>query len=415
MPQQAIIVSQDEVLVGTLSRGLTSAEVCAQPTALGYYPEPVEIRSLIQSCPDPVVVVLIDLTGQSRALDLIRHLRESHPGVVTLAVDRAPSRASFNGATEAGAWGYLAPPFDIGPLAEHFQLRADDRKAAAAAPEGRAPAALAAESKAPAESEHGAESERGAESKPEAERGTLISFMPVQGGNGASTVALHVAQAIARDPGTKVLLLDFDFHSGTVAFRLRLKPEHTVADLLEYNHLSGEDLSRLAGASNGFQVLVAPPSNASVSVEMLGRIPAALDSARLACDYVIVDLPDPLFSSSRTILKMSDRVYLVCTPEITSLHLARRKAQQLREAGVPNDRLGLLVNRVGAWGSFQPSEVQRVVGAPVVWTLDNDYASLHEATLAGGLLAADSSLSKQFHRFAGHMRATLGKAPAVRA
>jgi MinD-like ATPase involved in chromosome partitioning or flagellar assembly/ActR/RegA family two-component response regulator len=408
MPQQAIIVSQDEVLVGTLSRGLASAEVCAQPTALGYYPETVEIRGLIDSSPDPVAVVLIDLTGQSRALDLIRRLRESHPGVVTLAVDRAPSRASFNGATEAGAWGYLAPPFDIGPLAEHFQLRAQDRKAGAATPEV---------TQHPAESEPGAESGPGAGSKPqaEAERGILISFMPVQGGNGASTAALHVAQAIARDPAMKVLLLDFDFHSGTVAFRLRLKPEHTVADLLKNNHLSGEDLTRLAGLSNGFHVLVAPPSNTAVSVEMLGRIPAVLDSARRVCDYVIADLPDPLFSSSRAILKMSDRVYLVCTPEITSLHLARRKAQQLRDAGVPNDRLGLLVNRVGAWGSFQPSEVQRVVGAPVVWTLDNDYASLHEATLAGGLLAEDSSLSKQFQKFAEHMRATLATAPAVRA
>jgi pilus assembly protein CpaE len=397
MPQQAIIVSSDEVLVGTLSRGLASAEVCAQPTALGYYPEPVEVRGLIESSRDPVAVVLIDLTGQSRALDLIRHLRESHPGVVTLAVDRAPSRASFNGATEAGAWGYLAPPFDIGPLAEHFQLRAHDPKPQAAPP------AESAQGPAVADSEAGPE------------QGILISFMPVQGGNGASTVALHVAQAIARDPGTKVLLLDFDFHSGTVAFRLRLKPKHTIADLLENNHLSGDDLTRLASVSHGFQVLVAPPSNTSVSVEMLDRIPVVLDSALRACDYVIADLPDPLFSSSRTILKMSDRVYLVCTPEITSLHLARRKAQQLRDAGVPNDRLGLLVNRVGAWGSFQPSEVQRVVGAPVVWTLDNDYASLHEATLAGGLLAEDSSLSKQVQRFTEHMRATLGKAPIVRA
>lgn len=390
MPQQAIIVSPDEVLVGTLSRGLASAEVCPQPTALSYYPEIGEMRGLIDGSPEPVAVVLLDLAGQSRALDLIRHLRESHPSVVTLAVDRAPSRASFNGATEAGAWGYLAPPFDIGPLAEHFQLRSNDKKAQ--------PADTA---KAPAEAEP--------------DQGKLISFMPVQGGNGASTIALHVAQAVARDPAAKVLLLDFDFHSGTVAFRIRLKPQHTIAYLLETSNLSDGDWDRLASASNGFHVLVAPPSNSAVSVEMLGRIPAVLESARRAYSYVIADLPDPLFSSSRAILKMSDRVYLVCTPEITSLHLARRKAQQLRDAGVPNDRLGLLVNRVGAWGSFQPTEVQRVVGVPVVWTLDNDYASLHDATLAGGLVRESSSLSKQFHEFAEYMRATLRKTSAVRA
>jgi pilus assembly protein CpaE len=388
MPQQAIIVSPDEVLVGTLSRGLVAADVCGQPSALSYYPEIGEFRALIDASPDPVAVVLIDLAGQSRALDLIRHLRESHPAVVTLAVDRAPSRASFNGATEAGAWGYLAPPFDIGPLAEHFQLRSGDRRtpppAAETVPAGETP-----------------------------DQGKLISFMPVQGGNGASTIAVHVAEGIARDPEAKVLLLDFDFHSGTVAFRLRLKPQHTVADLLRKNELADENWGHLASTFDGFHVLVAPASNTSVSVEMLGRIPGMLESARRAYRYIIADLPDPLFSSSRAILKMSDRVYLVCTPEITSLHLARRKAQQLREAGVPNDRLGLLVNRVGAWGSFQPSEVQRVVGAPVVWTLDNDYASLHDATLAGGLVAESTSLSKQFHEFAEHMRATLRKtAPA---
>ena len=381
--------------MGTLSRGLASAEVCCQPTAMGYYPEIAEIRQIIDASQEPVAVVLFDLAGQSRALDLIRRLRETHPAVVTLAVDRAPSRASFNGATEAGAWGYLAPPFDIGPLAEHFQLSEHAPKAAPPADTASAPARTEAEA--------------------DADQGQLFSFMPVQGGNGASTVALHVAEALARDPEAKTVLLDFDFHSGTIAFRLRLKPQHTVADLLEQNGLADGDWSRLTTVANGFHVLVSPPSNTAVTVEMLSRIPKALESARRAFQFTIVDLPDPLFSSSRTILKMSDRVYLVCTPEITSLHLARRKAQQLRDAGVANERLGLLVNRVGAWGSFQPSEVQRVVGAPVVWTLDNDYPSLHQATLAGGLVSESSSLGKQFHAFADHMRATLQKNSAVRA
>jgi pilus assembly protein CpaE len=395
MPQQAIIVSPDEVLVGTLSRGLAAAGVCARPTALSYYPEIDEIGELIGASPEAVAVILIDLAGQSRALDLIRHLRRTHSSVVTLAVDRAPSRASFNGATEAGAWGYLAPPFDIGPLAEHFQLRDHVRSVQPAGPENGA--------KAPAEAQQKTIAAR--------RQGKLISFMPVQGGNGASTVSMHVAEAIARDTEEKVLLMDFDFHSGTVAFRLCLKPQHTVLDLLNKKSLSDGDWGRLASTFNAFHVLVAPPSNVAVSVDMLSRIPQALEAARRAYTYTIADLPDPLFTSSRAILKMSDRVFLVCTPEITSLHLARRKAQQIRDAGVPNDRLGLLVNRVGAWGSFQPSEVQRVVGTPVVWTLDNDYAALHQATLAGGLVAEGSSLSMQFREFAGHMRSTLRTAP----
>jgi Flp pilus assembly CpaE family ATPase len=188
-----------------------------------------------------------------------------------------------------------------------------------------------------------------------------------------------------------------------------------VEDLLNLEDFHDQDWRHMTSACNSFQMLVAPPSNAAVTSEMLARVPAALLSAQRNFDYVIADLPDPLFSSSRHILKMSSRVYLVCTPEITSLHLARRKAQQVREAGVPSDRLGLVVNRVGAWGSFQPSEVQRVVGAPVVWTLDNDYPALHQATIAGGLVTEGSSLDKQFRGLAEHIRATLHQRPAVRA
>jgi pilus assembly protein CpaE len=387
MTQQAIIVSPDEGLVGILSRGLAVAGVCSQPSALGYYPEISELREMIDSSPGSGSVVLFDLAGQSRALDLIRHLRRSHPNVATLAVDQAPSRASFNGATEAGAWGYLAPPFDIVPLAEHFQLRSDQQERS-----------LIANLLAP---------------PPEAEpgRGQLLSFMPVQGGNGASTIALHVASAIARDPQTKALLLDFDFHSGTAAFRLRLKPRHTFVDLLESERLCQETWGCMVSVHQQLHILVAPASSTAMTAELMGRIPAVLASARRVYSCVIADLPDPLFTSSKHILKVSDRVYLVCTPEITSLHLARRKAQQLRDSGVPNDRIGLVVNRVGAWGSFQPSEVQRVVGAPVVWTLDNDYATLHEATLAGGLVAEDSGLGKQFLGLAEHIRATLTTSP----
>jgi Flp pilus assembly CpaE family ATPase len=110
---------------------------------------------------------------------------------------------------------------------------------------------------------------------------------------------------------------------------------------------------------------------------------------------VIIDHPDAIYSSSRHILTLANLVYLVCTPEMTALHLARRKVQQIRALGVPNDRLRLVVNRASSWGSLGVKDIGRIVGVPVSWALDNDYAALRDAVWNGGLVEEDSTLAAQ--------------------
>lgn len=357
MAQQVIIISPDEALVATLCTGLADAEITEEPAVLIEYPSLPELREQIESSHGRVAAVLVDLSGRSRALELIGELRDAHPDIPALAADSSPSRTSFSAATEAGAWGYLMPPFDLGPLAKHFRQVEEDV------------------------------------SEPEESR--LVSFMPVQGGNGASTIALHVADAISHQVKERALLVDFDFHSGTVAFRLRLKPKYTLADVMEWENFSDDNWEQVVCRWNQLDVLVAPPSNRSISGGSFIRIPEILASAMRVYRYVIVDLPDPIFSSSRDILNLSDTVYLVCTPELMSLHLARRKAQQIRSLGVPAENLRLVVNRVGSWGSLQTDHVGEVVGIPVTWTLDNDYAALREATWSGGLVPQQAALAQQ--------------------
>ncbi len=375
MLHKVIIVSPDQALVETLCAGLARAKVSERPAILTQYPTRAEMRELITASRTPVAAVVVDLRDRAKGLELIRELREAYPELPAVAADNAPSRASFNGATEAGAWAYLVPPFDLEPLADHFR-------------ETPAPANI-----------------------PQPVEGRLISFMPVQGGNGASTVALHVADAIARQLNLHTLLVDFDFHSGTVAFRLRLKPKFTLADVVEWDGFSDDLWDQVACHWNHLDVLVAPPSNRSISGEHLDRIPSIFSSAMRVYPVVIVDLPDPIFSSSRHILNLSSNVYLVCTPELMSLHLARRKAQQIRSLGVPGEKLRLILNRVGSWGSLQTAHVADVVGVPVVWTLDNDYAALREATWSGGLVPAPSALARQLREFGAQI---IGEAGLVR-
>jgi MinD-like ATPase involved in chromosome partitioning or flagellar assembly len=223
----------------------------------------------------------------------------------------------------------------------------------------------------------------------------MVCFLPVQGGNGASTVSLHVAEAISHHLNQRVLLADFDFHSGTLAFRLGLKPVHTLGDVFEWNQNKDQLWESAVCRWKKLDVLVAPPSNSSIHPHGLDRLPDIFGSALERYPYVIVDHPDAIYSSSRHILTLSDLVYLVCTPEITSLHLARRKVQQIRAMGVASERLRLIVNRAGSWGSLGVQDVGKIVGVPVSWALNNDYAALRDAVWNGGLVQDGSELAKQ--------------------
>jgi MinD-like ATPase involved in chromosome partitioning or flagellar assembly len=226
-------------------------------------------------------------------------------------------------------------------------------------------------------------------------KSVMVCFLPVQGGNGASTVSLHVAEAISHHLNERVLLSDFDFHSGTLAFRLGLKPAHTLGDVFEWSQNKEQLWEKVVCRWKKLDVLVAPPSNSSIHPHSLDRLPDIFVSALERYPYVIVDHPDAIYSSSRHILMLSDLVYLVCTPEITSLHLARRKVQQIRAMGVPGERLRLIVNRAGSWGSLGVQDVGKIVGVPVSWALNNDYAALRDAVWNGGLVQDGSELAKQ--------------------
>lgn len=226
-------------------------------------------------------------------------------------------------------------------------------------------------------------------------KSVLVCFLPVQGGNGASTVSLHVAEAISHHLNQRVLLADFDFHSGTLAFRLGLKPAHTLGDVFDWSQSNDQLWENVVCRWKKLDVLVAPPSNSSIHPQNLDKLPEIFGSALERYPYVIVDHPDAIYSSSRHILTLSDLVYLVCTPEITSLHLARRKVQQIRAMGVPGERLRLIVNRTGSWGSLGVQDVGKIVGVPVSWALNNDYAALRDAVWNGGLVQDGSELAKQ--------------------
>ena len=279
----------------------------------------------------------------------------------------------------AGASEFLVPPFDLSHL-QHL-LRSHRNTVAAS---------------------------------PSKSLGKLLCVLPAQGGNGASTIVVHLTQLISKAIDNKVLLVDFDFHSGTIAFRLRLKPEFSFADAVARIDDIDELWARLTCNRDSVDVLAAPPPGIVMPSQAFRHVSTIFTSAMRAYPFVLVDLPTALHSSCRDILGLADSVYLIATPEVVALHLARRRVNELRDLGLSPKNIHLVLNRTGSKKTLNVDDVAEVVGVPVFDTLSNDYSSVSDAALKGGLVPADSTLGRELASLARHMtglQATTRKKP----
>jgi Flp pilus assembly CpaE family ATPase len=98
-------------------------------------------------------------------------------------------------------------------------------------------------------------------------------------------------------------------------------------------------------------------------------------------------------------MQESKKIFLVCTPEIPSLHQAREKLTFLREYELES-RVAIILNRVGRKPLFTEKQVAELVGAPVVWKFPNDYVGVYRALTEGTLIDPASELGKSFTDFA---------------
>ena len=153
----------------------------------------------------------------------------------------------------------------------------------------------------------------------------VIVFVPAKAGSGASTVALNVTGALANKCGKSVILIEADLHSGPAGMYLNLDPKHSVADALEASH-------RLEGSWNE---LITPVQNFAIlpAFSIRGQVPQVspwayrrlLTFTRVRYEHVVFDLPEVVNHATEAIVSGAKAVYVVCTPEVPSLMLARKR------------------------------------------------------------------------------------------
>jgi pilus assembly protein CpaE len=229
-------------------------------------------------------------------------------------------------------------------------------------------------------------------------RGDIVVFLPSKPGSGASTVAAHTALAASRSESKRVLLVDLDRDAPMQAFLNCLRPEHYLQEaLINAEKLDGDMWSQIISRRGALDILPADADGATGEVN--SHTQALLAFIRRAYDLTCVDLPGPLDAASVEVLLEAKRVYLVCTQELASVHIAMRKADRLKRLGLCKE-MRVVLNRYDPDHVMNAETVADLVGLPVELTVPNGYALARSTAEKGWTVDPSTSMGKSYSKLA---------------
>jgi Flp pilus assembly CpaE family ATPase len=223
----------------------------------------------------------------------------------------------------------------------------------------------------------------------------LFAFLPARPGSGATTVAIHAAAAAAQLGQQRTLLIDFDLRLGLTSFLLKLNGERSVLDALALSERLEDSLwEGLVNRRGMLDILGSAPVDFSQERREL-QAAKLLRFVRQRYQAVCVDLPGELRDHEVETLQQAQEVFLVCTPELATLHLARRKVEALRSLEVL-PRVSLLVNRVPKGRTqLSAAQIEELLDARVLLTLPAADGDVSQAAREASMVAPNTPFGRQ--------------------
>jgi pilus assembly protein CpaE len=180
---------------------------------------------------------------------------------------------------------------------------------------------------------------------------------------------------MAQVAGSHVLLADFDISSGMAGFMFNAEHDYSINDAAVRNkELDDETWQRLVKKVGNVDLLLsdAPRVDGRITPEQIAPI---LDFARKSYSVIGADVSDTFDDRSMAVLREANRIFLVTTPELASLRMAKLKAMSLRKLEW-EDKTQLLLNRATKRMEVPIEEIEALVGLPVFATFPCDYADV---------------------------------------
>lgn len=340
---RVLVVDHDPDARAEVQKGLARSRFIVVG-GVGYGAEALSMAAELK----PQVVLVGVEHPIARALQTIESLSELLPDSPTIAYSRANDSESVRRAVLAGARDYLTKPLraeDVIRAVEMALVQQERRKALQSGPGGEARSG-----------------------------GMILTVFGAKGGIGRTTIATNLATAfVTRSAGTAVLV-DTDTIFGDVAMMMDIPVDANLVEAADrLNELDRETISRyLVRHHSGLHILPAPfdPTDwRNVSPDAVGRVLTLLAQTH---DFVVVDTPPTFTDLVAVALERATVVLLITSLDITAVKGTTSALKLLDSSMLRQDRIKLIVNDSTGVSSLVESDVSRVLGREVFWSIPYD-------------------------------------------
>lgn len=235
--------------------------------------------------------------------------------------------------------------------------------------------------------------------------GKIISVFSNKGGNGTTTIAVNLADALAHYHGKKTLVVDLVLDNGDVAMFFNVNSTYSLADLAMNAEKADYDFlhSLLVKHSSGVYILSNPSMIEDADRISTAQVRDALASLRSMFDFIILDTPHRFDERTLTALEMSEVVLLVSLLNVPSLKNTHKCLELLGRIGIRDERVKLCMSRSLPNDEISDESVAGLMKCPVFFSVPNDYPTVISAINRGKLLreiAPDKAVARSFQRLA---------------
>ncbi|HLY62094.1 MAG TPA: AAA family ATPase [Terriglobia bacterium] len=243
--------------------------------------------------------------------------------------------------------------------------------------------------------------------------GQLLTVLGAKGGSGATTIATHLAAFLAKSCGRKTLLIDLHSTCGEAALFLgQTKHQYHFYELVEnVDRLDAELLqSFVLHHPSGLDLLPAPDFSEAERHVRTEHIGQAIDFIRSKYEFIVLDCTPGLTEQNLEVIRRSDYVYLITTPEVPALRNVARLLDYFNRREFSHHKVNVVVNRHHVKNSLiSDGEIEKVIRKKIFWKVPNQYKEVIRTIHSGDPSAqlGDSAVARSIQTWA----KTLGSKP----
>ena len=202
---------------------------------------------------------------------------------------------------------------------------------------------------------------------------TFTVFSP-RGGVGCSTLATNLAIEIRAESGESVLLVDGKLFFGHLDVMLNIRARNTIADLVPHANLLDPGLigDVVVKHASGIDVLLSPNDVQVAQGMRAEELYNIVTGIKKAYGYVIIDAGSALTENTVTMMDAADRILLVTTPDLVSLHDTSRFIQISRTLSYPPEKMLIILNRANLNGGVKPRDIESALRHEVYAQIPDD-------------------------------------------